>query len=565
MSRKKKAKYPDNLFGELGKPKARSRYQLNRVLGVHHLDRVHCDYHADSVDLSIKASHISQLAVKAMRLLYSTDDWASSHLIDFSKSSQSWDTPAWTWLQAYQAKLSLPQGCLLRYYVYAELADGSTTYADNQAKSQDLATQFARWLNPQNLTPSWAKHARIYQIFVDRFNPGEGREWLQSENLLKPFGGTIRGVIEKIDTIRALGFNTIWLTPIFHSASHHGYDIIDYTQIDPKFGTEADLEELIEALHQRGMYLLLDFVANHCSDKHPAFQAALASASEAKKGWFNWREWPGNYECFYDVPTMPVFNLRFGAPARQHLLEAAQKWLKLGIDGYRLDYANGPSRDFWVDFQRICLEINPDTWTFGEVVAPAEEQAQLAGSMHGTLDFLTCQALRESFATRNWNASRLAAYLQAAQTAWPSGFSRPAFIDNHDMNRLFFSAEEDPQALLAALSLLYLLPQPPVVYYGTEFGMSQQASIHAEGSSGFDESRLPMPWENPPHPEIGAHLRKLADFRLQNPWLIEASWQVLEVSEDSNQAKMRISDEANCLILKVETKDRVNLSFSPER
>ena len=173
-----------------------------------------------------------------------------------------------------------------------------------------------------------------------------------------------------------------------------------------------------------------------------------------------------NYECFYDVPTMPVFNLRFSAPARQHLLDAAQKWLKLGIDGYRLDYANGPSREFWVDFQRACLEISPDAWTFGEVVAPAEEQAQLAGSMHGTLDFLTCQALRESFATRNWNASRLAAYLQAAQTAWPSGFSRPAFIDNHDMNRFFFSAEENLEALKAALSLLYLLPQAPVIYYG---------------------------------------------------------------------------------------------------
>lgn len=564
MSRKNKAKYPDTLFGELGKRNARSRYQLNRVLGIHHLDRVQCDYQADSVELLIEASHDAQLAVKAMRLLYSTDDWMSSQLIDFSKTTQNWDTPAWTWLQAWQAKLNLPQGSLLRYYVYAELADGSTTYADNHAKSQDLATQFARWLNPQNLTPPWSKEARIYQIFVDRYNPGECREWLQTENLLKPFGGSIRGVIEKIDNIRELGFNTIWLTPIFLSASHHGYDIIDYSQIDPKFGTEADLEELIEELHKRGMYLLLDFVANHCSDKHPAFQAALANVSEAKKGWFNWRDWPENYECFYDVPTMPVFNLCFGSPARHHLLDVAQKWLKMGIDGYRLDYANGPSRDFWVDFQRACLEINPNAWTFGEVVAPAEEQARLAGSMHGTLDFLTCQALRESFATRNWNASRLAAYLQAAQTAWTSGFSRPAFIDNHDMNRFFFTAEEDPQALLAALSLLYLLPQPPMVYYGTEFGLSQSASIHAEGSSGFDEARLQMPWENPPHPEIAEHLRKLSDFRMQNPWLLDANWQVLEVSKDGNQAKMIVSDGAHRLIVEIETKERLSLSFSLE-
>lgn len=564
MDRKNKAKYPDNLFGELGKRNVRSSYQLKRVVGIHHLDHVQCDYRTDSVELLIKATHNSQLAVKAMHLLYSTDNWESSQEAEFTKNSQSWDTPAWTWLQTYHTKLSLPHGSLLRYYVYAELGDGSKLFADNQTKSQHRATQFARWLNPKNSTPDWAKEARIYQIFVDRFNPGEGRAWLESENLLKPFGGTIRGVIEKVDTIQALGFNTVWLTPIFQSASHHGYDIIDYTQIDPKFGTEADLEELIEELHKKGMRLLLDFVANHSSDKHPAFQASLASASEAKKGWFNWNKWPGNYECFYDVPTMPVFNLSYGSPARQHLLDSAQKWLKMGIDGYRLDYANGPNRDFWVDFQIACLEINPEAWTFGEVVAPAEEQAQLAGSMHGTLDFLTCQALRESFATGNWNASQLAGYLQSAQTAWPSGFSHPAFIDNHDMNRFFFSAEENLEALKAALSLLYLLPQAPVIYYGTEIGLSQRASIHAKGSSGFDEARMQMDWENPAHPEIGKHLRKLGDFRLQNPWLIDANWQVLEISKDGNQAKMSVSDGAHRLVLKIETKEKPSLSFSPE-
>ena len=94
--------------------------------------------------------------------------------------------------------------------------------------------------------------------------------------------------------------------------------------------------------------------------------------------------------------------------------------------------------------------------------------------------------------------------------------------------------------------------------------MSQRASIHEEGSSGFDESRLQMPWENPPHPEIGEHLRMLADFRMQNPWLIEASWQVLEILKDGNLAMMSVSDAANRLILKIETKERLSLSFSLE-
>lgn len=241
----------------------------------------------------------------------------------------------------------------------------------------------------------------VYQVFVDRFNPGKGKKWLQTTDLTKPFGGTLRGVIEKLDYIKDLGFNTIWLSPIFASPSHHGYDISDYLRVEPRFGTEADLRELLDLAHAKGLRVLLDFVANHCSNQHERFQAALAGDKDAIS-WFKWKNFP-EYESFYDVPEMPCFNLEPGSPARAHLLEVARYWLQFGADGYRLDFANGPAREFWVEFQQACQEVNPDCWTFGEIVAPADEQITFAGSMHGTLDFLTCQALRETFATRHWS------------------------------------------------------------------------------------------------------------------------------------------------------------------
>lgn len=549
----KKPRYPDTLFGPLGKRAYRTSYDNLHKLGIHHDDNVQTVYSDGKAALTITVTSHSQQPVCSLNLVFTLDEWATRSELAFEKADLSWDLLTWGWLQTWKVTLQVKVGDILRYLVYAALPNGSKLYADNQTIAEENATQFAQWLDPANTTPEWSKSARVYQVFVDRFNPGSGRDWLQTDNLLKPFGGTLRGVIEKLDHIQELGFNTIWLTPIFSSPTHHGYDISNYTQIEPRIGSEQDLVELISLVHQKRMRILLDFVANHSSDQHPAFLAGMADKTAAQSGWFTWKKWPKKYVSYYGVQTMPEFNLRFGSPARAYLLEAAQKWLRLGVDGYRLDYAIGPGRDFWVDFQRACLAINPECWTFGEVVAPADTQIQLQGSMHGTLDFLACQALRETFATRTWNAARLAGYLQSSQDAFPAGFSHPAFIDNHDMNRFIFTAEGDLTAVHAALGLLYLLPQPPIVYYGTEFDLSQQGSIHDRGSSGFDEARLGMPWDLKPHPETTNLLRQLSDFREQNPWLTQATWQVISVSADGQQAELSITADSNEIFVSINT------------
>ena len=560
-TKKHRPKYPDTLFGNLGKTAHRTDYHSQRMLGIHHWDRTQIAYSRGKAALTITASSHSNQAVSSLQLIFTLDDWATRQELAFEKADLAWDVLTWGWLQTWTLQLQLKEGAVLRYYVFATLPDGSSVYADNQASTEEKATQFARWFNPQNLAPAWSKAARVYQVFVDRFNPGQNRAWLQTEDLLKPFGGTLQGVIEKLDHIQSLGFNTVWLTPIFSSPSHHGYDACDYTQIEPRLGTEADLAQLLESAHQKGMRVILDFVANHCSDQHPAFQTALADQSSAKEGWFTWQKWPKRYLSYYNVKTMPEFNLRFGSPARAHLLDAAQKWLRLGVDGYRLDYAPGPGRDFWIDFQRACLQINPECWAFGEVVAPAEEQVQFEGSMHGTLDFLTCQALRETFATSNWDAARLAGYLQSYKNTFPPAFSRPAFIDNHDMNRFIFAAEGNLAAVHAALSLLYLLPQPPIVYYGTEFDLSQQRSIHDRAASGFDEARLAIPWNTASMSETACLLRQLSDFREANPWLGNAAWQVISVSKDGQQAQIKVTSGSNQLEVSIDTSKEISVDF----
>ena len=538
--------YPDNIFGGINQPTKGARYHHEHALGIHHFSFHYPNPAVLGEPILSWVSTSANHAFEKVTASYTLDDWKNAHHLDYEKTKLHWDTVAWTWQRHWQAQFpALKDGQVLRYRVYGTLPTGKTIYADNQATTAQKGTQFAIWADPNPTPPEWSKTARVYQIFVDRFNRGENKPWLQTENLHAPFGGNLRGIIDKLDVIHELGFNTLWLTPIFKTPSHHGYDTTDYEAIDPRFGTKDDLKELIEVAHAKGMRVLLDFVANHASSQHPVFQRALEDPHAPERDWFRWKRWPA-YHTFARVKAMPKLNLDFGSPAHAHLLKAAQDWLKFGVDGYRLDHANGPDRAFWVDFRRACREVKPDAWLLAEVVMPPDAQASYLGSFDGTLDFMTSQALRESFARYSWDIQELANYLQNYHEQFPENFSRAAFIDNHDMNRFLFTAQGNPKALHAALSLLYLMPGQPIVYAGTEQDISQKMSIHEKGSQGFDECRHPMDWSKP-ESETAKLIRAMAAFRESNPWLVDAKWELSEMNIQKQWATFNVFSVDKCI------------------
>jgi cyclomaltodextrinase len=560
----------DHTFGDLDDPTIGAAYQRKRNTGVHHYGQKRPLQPKPDEQVQLVATTSTETAAQCVLLQYTLDDWRTSLEIPFTKADLYWDTLSWGWLQRWQVNLPVQsEETLMRYQVFAQQPAASSAegevvrcYADNQANSAAEATQYAIWYS-QDKVPEWSRTARIYQIFVDRFNPGEGMKWLQTQDLAKPFGGTLRGVIEKLPYIHDLGFNAIWLSPIFTSPSHHGYDTSDYEQIEPRLGTQADFEALVAQAHELGIRIILDFVANHVSNQHPAFQAALQSPESPYKDWFYWNPWP-HYRCYFDVPEMPELRLTYGAPARKYLLEVAQKWLRLGIDGYRLDYASGPELDFWVDFRRACREVNPESWLFGEVTKPADEQLSFSGGLDGTLDFLTCQALRETFAFQSWSLSRFAGYLQDSLAYFPRDFSRPSFLDNHDMNRFLFAAANKKERLKLALTLLYMLPGQPLVYFGTETCLSQPRSIHDKDSIGFDQARLPMNWnEVEAHQDIAMLLRQLAALRERFPQVVAAQWKLLMVDNENETAFWQISmPEANLYLALNRSESQRSLTVS---
>ncbi len=122
------------------------------------------------------------------------------------------------------------------------------------------------------------------------------------------------------------------------------------------------------------------------------------------------------------------------------------------------------------------------------MVLPADIQASYADSLGGSLDFMLCQALRSTFATETWKLEKLAGFLDSHYRYFPEGHSLPSFIDNHDMDRFYTIAKDDIQRLRLALLVLYVLPGPPIIYYGSEIPLSQNHLLHEGGGLGFDEA-----------------------------------------------------------------------------
>ncbi|HML20277.1 MAG TPA: alpha-amylase family glycosyl hydrolase [Aggregatilinea sp.] len=436
--------------------------------------------------------------------------------LDLERVEVVWDTLLWGYSSIWQGTLpAQANGTIVRYRIGAWDGDNPETFADwpdIQLTAETAASAFFRHEALPNLTlgdpacghiftyhvdehtaPQWARDAIIYQIFVDRFYPGDGKDWLQTGDMSGICGGTLWGVRDKLDYIADLGATCIWLSPIFNSPSHHGYDATDLYHIEPHLGGDESLHALVDAAHARGIRVLLDFVCNHISAQHPFFQDALSSPSSPYSEWFTFDDSPIGYRTFFEVPSMPQVNLAHPG-AKEWMIDAARYWLRdYDVDGYRLDYANGPSPDFWPDFWAACKAIKPDSFSFGEVIDAPSLLRPYVGRLDGGLDFHLSDALRKTYGWKQWTESDLDRFLERHLSYFPSDFVMPTFLDSHDMDRFLFIAQDDIEALRKALAIQMRLPGPPIVYYGTEVGMSQTTGKN-DGSM-LEVSRAPMVWD----------------------------------------------------------------------
>ena len=355
----------------------------------------------------------------------------------------------------------------------------------------------------------------FYEIFVGSFSDSN------NDGV-----GDLRGIIDRLDYLNdgninskdSLGIQGIWLTPIFLSPSYHKYDVIDYYRIDPAFGTQDDLDELITKCHERNVLVILDLALNHTSVQNEwfrQFQIAHQNNDLSNKYYdyyvyssngynnsgasFCYLENTGDsYECNFSV-DMPELNFD-NENVRNEVLNIAKYYLNKGIDGFRFDaakyiYLNNTdsSVNFWKWYTEELRKIKDDIYLVGEVWSSENEISYYQADMN-CFNFTMSQA--EGMIARSAKSediNRFTSYIETYQSALKnkSKYTMPiSFISNHDMDRSAgYLNVENGQAYIAA-NLYLLSPGSPFIYYGEEIGMKG-----SRGGSNTDANRrLAMRW-----------------------------------------------------------------------
>ncbi|WP_217593240.1 alpha-glycosidase [Cohnella sp. GbtcB17] len=345
------------------------------------------------------------------------------------------------------------------------------------------------YLNPQDVhkPPAWVKEAVFYQIFPERFangdpsiSPANALPWGGVPTPTNFFGGDLQGVIDHLDHLSELGVNAVYFNPLFAATTNHKYDTTDYMRVDPQFGTNEKLKELVEACHARGIRVLLDGVFNHCGRSFAPFQDVLEKGQESRYAdWFRVRQWPlgvvdgvPTYETFSFEPIMPKLNT--GNPeVKDYLLNVGRYWIEeVGLDGWRLDVANEVDHEFWREFRRVVKQANPSAYILGEIMHDAMPWLQ-GDQFDAVMNYPFTNILLNFFAHRTTDATRFAHAIGAQLASYPQQISEVAFnlLGSHDTVRLLTLCEGDKRRLMLATLFQMTFQGTPCVYYGDEIGM----------------------------------------------------------------------------------------------
>lgn len=356
--------------------------------------------------------------------------------------------------------------------------------------------------------PEWYMDAVVYNIFPDSFADEKesleerGQTLTSADGMVSRsrLGGTIRGITKNLDYICGLGFNCLYLNPVFCAGEYHKYDIVDYYHIDPCMGTDEDFLELTEAVHERGMHIIIDGVFNHCSWYFPQFEDVVRNGCDsAYKDWFYELSFPvvrpdteqeePEYACFAYERKMPKLNTA-NPEVQEYFAGVGRYWIeKFHVDGWRLDVANEVDKNFWRKFRSAVRAANPEAVLIGEVWENAE--VWLKGDMlDSAMNYDFRKHCRDFFALQQTTAEGFGWNMTDMFLRYPVQVScgQLNLLDSHDVARFYSLCGEDYDRWQAAFLYLCMAPGVPSVFYGDE---KRIAGVREE------EYRRGMPWAEP--------------------------------------------------------------------
>ena len=407
----------------------------------------------------------------------------------------------------------------------------------------------------------WWQRGTVYQIYPRSYMDSDGDGV-----------GDLPGIHSRLDYLRWLGVDAVWISPIYPSPmKDFGYDVSNYTNVHPLFGTLDDFDSLLDAAHGRHLKVILDFVPNHSSDQHPWFLESRRSRTSAKRDWYIWRDPapdggpPNNWlSCFggsawqYDehtkqyyyhafLPEQPDLNWR-NPEVVEAMMDTLRFWLDRGVDGFRVDvlwhlikdasFADNPPNPAWkpgadpyqqlipihttdrpevhaiVERMRALFDEYTDRVIIGEIYLPVERLVTYYGAdlrgAHLPFNFQLIQS--------KWEARHIARLVAEYEAALPEGAWPNWVLGNHDQHRI--ATRVGPAQARVAAMLLLTLRGTPTLYYGDEIGMQDvpippgqvhdpfERNVPGKGL-GRDPERTPMQWS----------ARDNAGFSSGAPWL----------------------------------------------
>ncbi len=429
-----------------------------------------------------------------------------------------------------------------RYKLKVATASGSLWASDSDPRPGGQEFAFGTDDDP----PDWVKDAVVYQVMVDRFARTNGTLPPPGSSTAL-YGGTLDGITQHLDYIAALGCNTLWLSPVQPSPSHHGYDLEDFIAVEARYGGEAALKRLVDAAHSRDMRVLLDFVPNHTGRGHRLFSEAITKGGEAAEFYRFW-QWPHYYRCFFDNIVHPELDTG-SKRVQDYLVGVARHWVtEYGADGVRCDHAAGVDPAFWVELRRGLRAVKPDALVLAEATGHFDWLARYAGRLDAIFDFDFAYVVRETFAKGHMDCAAFARWLDEHERAFP-GLALATLLDNHDMNRFLWMAGGNAERLKLAATLMMTLPGMPVIYYGTEVGLSQRF----DGVSENAEARLPMLWGADQNRDLLAYFQHLGRLRRESPALRRGSRRTLRAEADELVYERVLGDERVVVSLNLRT------------
>lgn len=436
---------------------------------------------------------------------------------------------------------------------------------------------------------SWRDVGVVYQIYPRSFQD-TNRDGI----------GDLPGITDKLNYVKNIvGADAIWLSPIYLSPQEDfGYDVADYRQIAPEYGTMQDVEQLIAKAHELGLKVMFDLVPNHTSDRHEWFQESRSSRHNPKRDWYvwrdakadgsppnNWRSMAGGQSWTLDETTGQYYlhsflssqpDLNWENPrVHEAMKSVCRYWFRKGVDGFRVDAVwvlskdsklrDDPLWDNWPNdaksydaYRHVMCKNGPRLLEYLKDLSSVAHEFRdkffmfeyYADDQHGDMNqqLYALHTLDPEVATTfyfegmhfDWHAENCANTIEQYLSGLDSGVARPVFcFSNHDQPRIVSRFGGEEQARLIAMMQM-TLPGMPCIYYGDEIGMRNVASD--ELADAFD-AHGPMGGRDPERTPMQWNSSDYAGFSNSTPWLPVAS------DYAAKNAAQELNDEKSFLTL----------------